>query len=178
MAQDPGPAYRVGRAVFWTFKVLGQLVLAYIAIVEAILVTGFVLRLFGANPSSDFVAFVYRSVDRIMEPFRGIFEPVTLGTTGADVDAVLDTSLLFAMIVYLLLFLGLQALLRWLEERLLRLEHERRVAEYRTAQQQAVTTRLATPAEVARLDELDALHERGQLTDEEFAAAKAAVLRG
>ena len=35
-----------------------------------------------------------------MERFRGIFTPIELGLTGNDVEAVLDTSVLFAMLVY------------------------------------------------------------------------------
>lgn len=74
---------------------------AYVVVTEVVLALGFVLLLFGANPDASFVAWVYRSMDRAMEPFRGIFTPIDLGLSGnKDVGAVLDTSVLFAMLVY------------------------------------------------------------------------------
>ena len=48
-----------------------------------------------------------------MAPFRGIFESVPLNG-----DSVLDTSVLFAMIVYGLAGLLLNALIDWLTQRL------------------------------------------------------------
>ena len=59
-----------------------------------------------------------------MSPFRGIFAPIELGTTANDVPAVLDTSILFAMIVYAIVLLGLRELIDWLTLRLLRARHE------------------------------------------------------
>ncbi len=49
-----------------------------------------------------------------MAPFRGIFEPVQLNG-----DSVLDTSVIFAMIVYSIVALFLHALIDWLTQRLL-----------------------------------------------------------
>src|SRR3954469_7363499 len=79
-----------------------------------ILVLGFFLLLFGANPDAAFAAWAYRSLDRVMAPFRGIFEAIPLNG-----DSVLDTSVLFAMIVYSIVGLALSALIHWLTDRLI-----------------------------------------------------------
>ena len=78
-------------------RVVGYLIYAYLVFVEIILFLGFFLLLFGANSSAGFVEWVYRSLDRAMRPFRGIFESIELGTTGNEVPAVFDTSIIFAM---------------------------------------------------------------------------------
>ncbi len=117
-----GPEHRERRAVLWVGRALAYVVYGYVILTEVILGLGFVLLLFGANPDPSFVAWVYRSMDRSMEPFRGIFSPIDLGTTGIDVEAVLDTSVLFAMIVYALVALALRALLDWLTGRISRID--------------------------------------------------------
>ena len=44
------------------------------SLINLVLLTlGFFLRLFGASTDAEFTRWVYRNVDRIMEPFRGIF---------------------------------------------------------------------------------------------------------
>jgi hypothetical protein len=94
-------------------KVLLWFVYAWVLIDLVLLALAFVLLLLGANPDAGFVEWVYRSVQRAMAPFRGMFEPVPL--TG---DSVLDTSLLFAMIIYSLVALAIRAALDWLTARL------------------------------------------------------------
>ena len=86
--------------------------------VEVILLIGFFLLLFGANPTAGFTQWAYRNLDRVMDPFRGIFSPIELGTTGNDVQATFDTSVLFAMIIYGILALVLGAVISWLSSRL------------------------------------------------------------
>lgn len=108
----------VRRYTVWTVRALSYLLYAYFVIVEIILFLGFILRLFGANPTSSFVEWVYRNLDRAMSPFRGMFEPIQVGVGGNDVPAVLDTSILFAMIVYAILVLALRALIDWLSYRI------------------------------------------------------------
>jgi hypothetical protein len=96
-------------------RLLAWVVYAYVLVTEAILGLGFLLLLFGANPDASFVAWAYRSLDRAMEPFRGMFTPIDLGLSGSqDVGAVLDTSVLFAMIVYAVLAWLISCLLGWL----------------------------------------------------------------
>jgi hypothetical protein len=88
-----------------------------VLVTQFILVQGFVLLLLGANPEPGYVQWAYRSLNRAMEPFRGIFTPVDFNG-----DAVLDTSILFAMFIYGVLILLIRALLDWLTFRLRRLE--------------------------------------------------------
>ena len=120
----------------WVARVVSYLVYFYLIVVEIILIIGFFLLLFGANPSAGFTQWAYRNLDRVMEPFRGIFTPIQLGTTSGNVDAVFDTSVLFAMIVYGILALVLGALTRWLSQRLRYLDAAEADAERRERQQQ------------------------------------------
>ncbi len=122
-----GTEHRERRAALWVGRALTYVVYAYVLVTEIILALGFVLLLFGANPAPSFVAWVYRSMDRAMEPFRGIFTPIDLGTSGGnDVESVLDTSVLFAMIIYAIVALALRALLDWLTSRIARIDETER----------------------------------------------------
>jgi uncharacterized protein YggT (Ycf19 family) len=94
-------------------KVLLWLVYAWLIVNLVLLVLAFVLLLLGANPTASFVEWVYRSVQRTMAPFRGMFEPITLNG-----ESVLDTSLLFAMIVYSLAVLFIRWAIDWLTAKL------------------------------------------------------------
>jgi hypothetical protein len=114
------------RALLWVGRALAYAVYAYIVVVEIILGLGFVLLLFGANPQASFVDWVYRSMDRAMEPFRGIFTPIDLGERANQVESVLDTSVLFAMIVYGIIAIAIRALLDWLTGRIGHLDQEDR----------------------------------------------------
>ena len=80
------------KAVVWIVRAISYLVYFYLIVVEIILFLGFFLLLFGANPSAGFTEWVYRNLDRVMAPFRGIFTPIELGTTSSDVPAVFETS--------------------------------------------------------------------------------------
>jgi uncharacterized protein YggT (Ycf19 family) len=95
---------RISKALLWVVYV-------WVVLNLVLLFLAFVLRLFGANPEAGFTEWVYRSVSRSMAPFRGIFEPITLSD-----QSVLDTSLLFAMIVYGLAALFLRAGIDWAGE--------------------------------------------------------------
>ena len=91
-----------------------------IVLVTAIVLTlAFFLRLAGANPEADFVEWVYRSAERAMRPFRGIFPTQPIGDA-----SVLDTSLLFAAVFYFVVALLVDILLRWLTQRLHREERD------------------------------------------------------
>ncbi len=117
-------SHRVQRITTAGAKLITFVVYAYVVLVEVILMLGFVLLLFGANPSSTFVAWVYRNLDRAMRPFRGIFEPVELGIAGNDIPAVIETSVIFAMVVYAILALVLAQLLHWLTVQLARIDDD------------------------------------------------------
>jgi hypothetical protein len=72
----------------------------------------FFLQLLGANPTSDFAAWVYRGAARVTAPFRGIFP--THAVTG---DSYLDVSLLFAIIMYGIFGLLISELIGWLDRK-------------------------------------------------------------
>lgn len=103
----------------WMARAIAYVVYAYVLITEFILLQGFLLKLLGANPGSSYVDWAYRSLERVMSPFRGIFEPVDL-----DGNAVLDTSIIFAMVIYGIVALLVRALLDWLTFRLQLLDSE------------------------------------------------------
>jgi hypothetical protein len=92
---------------------------------------------FGANPSAGFTQWAYGNLDRVMEPFRGIFTPIRLGTTSGNVDAVFDTSVVFAMIVYGIVAMVLRALTMGLSQRLQYLDAAEADAERREQQERA-----------------------------------------
>jgi uncharacterized protein YggT (Ycf19 family) len=101
-------------------RALTYLVYAFVLVALVLLLFGFVLLLFGANPDAPFAEWVYRGLKRVMAPFRGLFEPVPL-----DGRSVLDVSLLFAMIVYGLAALLLNALIEWLTGRIAEMGYAR-----------------------------------------------------
>ena len=94
-------------------RVLLWLIYAWVSIMLVLLFLTFILELAGANPTAGFVDWVYRSVERAMAPFRGIFEPVAFSG-----DSVLDGSVLFAMIVYAFVAMGLNVALEWMTNQL------------------------------------------------------------
>ncbi|MGI9598503.1 MAG: hypothetical protein ACR2QK_20220 [Acidimicrobiales bacterium] len=110
------------RVVAWLARALTYLIYFYVLVVEVVLMVGFVLLLVGANPSAGFTRWAYRNLEAAMEPFRGIFAPIELGVAGNDVPAVFDTSILFAMIVYGVVAIGLNAVISWLTNRIARIE--------------------------------------------------------
>jgi hypothetical protein len=105
------------RLVVWATRLISYIVYFYVMLVEIILLLGFILLLFGANPESGFVDWAYRNLDRVMEPFRGIFSPIVEeGET--EVPMVFDTSVLFAMVIYGIIALLLHAAIQWLTSRM------------------------------------------------------------
>ena len=126
------------KVVAWIARALAYVIYAYLIIVEIILILGFFLLLFGANPSSGFVSWAYRNLERVMEPFEGIFEPIEITTTSADVPAVFDTSVLFAMIIYGIFAILVSSLVHWLNRVVHRLDREEEEAERRRAYAEAI----------------------------------------
>jgi uncharacterized protein YggT (Ycf19 family) len=148
------PRQPTRRALLWGARALGYLVYAYVVVTEIILGLGFILLLFGANPNPSFVDWVYRSMGRAMEPFRGIFPPIDLGSAANnEVSSVFDTSVLFAMIIYAIVAFAVHAFIEWLTHRIQRLdaqdaEFRRQLAWQQAAradQGQAATPRLPVP---------------------------------
>lgn len=134
-------AIKAGQVLLW-------LVYVWVSITLVLLFLTFILELFGANPTAGFVEWVYRSTERAMAPFRGIFEPITLSD-----QSLLDISVLFAMIVYAFVALGLHAAIEWVT-RMLRRE-ERREKEHDLLEAQSIASgpghvvQLAGPAGLA-----------------------------
>jgi uncharacterized protein YggT (Ycf19 family) len=97
-------------------KVIVWIVYLFVLVALILLLIAFFLRLFGADPSAGFTDWIYRSVDEIMEPFRGIFPSEQLTDR-----SVLDFSLLFAVIVYAIFALIVHGIVDWVSNRLARL---------------------------------------------------------
>ncbi|HEY7439283.1 MAG TPA: hypothetical protein VIC35_07785 [Acidimicrobiia bacterium] len=115
-------AWGIGRAIVW-------LVYAFALIAIVIATLAFVLQLFGANPSSGFAQWVYRSANRVTAPFRGIFPSHTNG------NSTLDVSLLFAIIMYALFALLVHTLVDYMERRRAESVSRDRYEEQRQARQ-------------------------------------------
>ena len=98
--------------IVWAGRALAYLVYFFVTVALIVLTFGFFLLLFGANPDAAFAEWVYRSLDRVMAPFRGLFESIELNG-----KSVLDVSVLFAMIVYGIVALALRSLIDWLTYR-------------------------------------------------------------
>jgi hypothetical protein len=76
-----------------------------VGFVEILLGFRFVLKLFGANPTSGFVDFIYAITGLVTGPFDSIFG-VTKPAAG-DVKSVFEPSILVAAVVYLLVGWGI-----------------------------------------------------------------------
>ncbi len=97
------------RTTVWLVRAVTYLVFAFLVFTEAMLLQGFVLKLLGANPDAAYTQWAYRSLERVMDPFRGIFTAVEI-----DGNAVLDGSILFAMAIYGIIVLLVHLFLDWL----------------------------------------------------------------
>jgi uncharacterized protein YggT (Ycf19 family) len=100
------PVYRVSHILTW-------LVYAFAVSAIAFLTTAFVLELFNANESAPFVQWVDRATTILMQPFRGIF-PSAEAVNGS----VFDAALLFAILMYGFLAMGMHALLAWIDRKM------------------------------------------------------------
>jgi uncharacterized protein YggT (Ycf19 family) len=106
---------RLGKLVTW-------LVYAYLVIAVVILVLAFFLMLFNASTTAEFTQWVYRSADRVLQPFRGIFPTAQLGEQGS----VIDFAVLFAIIMYGIFAMIISTLVSWLDRKID--EHRRALA--------------------------------------------------
>jgi len=119
-------AWSIGRAVVW-------LVYAFTVAAIVIATIAFFLQLFGANPTANFVDWIYRSTARLMQPFRGIFPNQTFSD-----QSILNVSLLFAVFMYGLFALLVSELVGFLDRK--RAESAGR-DRYKEQQQQIVDLR-------------------------------------
>ncbi len=123
---------KVARVLLW-------LVYIWVTVTLVLLLLTFILELFAANPSAGFVDWVYRSVDKAMAPFSGIFQPIKLTD-----KSTLDTSVLFAMIVYGFVAIGLHVAIDWVTGLV-------RQAQRRRTQQAATAPTAVGPTHVVQL---------------------------
>lgn len=101
------PAYlSVGKVILWAM---------YVWIMFGIVVLG--LRVFllatSANETTPFVNFIYNTSATFLQPFRGIFPPKPVGTTG-----YLDVASIFAMIIYAFVGWGFSALIHYIQNKI------------------------------------------------------------
>jgi uncharacterized protein YggT (Ycf19 family) len=109
-------------ARYWLLRAAKAVVLfVYVVVLVnlVLLLLGFFLQLFGASTDAEFTRWVYRNVERVMEPFRGMFPSHAVSD-----QSVLDVSLLFAMIVYCIFGIALNALVAWLTAKLVLLRRQ------------------------------------------------------
>ena len=97
-----------------TSRVLTYIVYAFSLTAIVFLTIGFFLLLFGANSDVGFTQFIYKVAAEFLQPFRGIFPAHQVFDTG-----YFSTSALFAIIMYMLLALGLHALIAYITEKML-----------------------------------------------------------
>lgn len=76
-----------------------------LGVIEIMLAFRFVLKLFGANPSSGFVDFIYNVSGVLTAPFDNIFNVARADAN--DIKAIFEPSILVAAIVYALLAWGI-----------------------------------------------------------------------
>ncbi len=70
-------------------------------IIDALLLIRLVLKLLGANPHAGFASFTYGLTDFLLAPFHGLLPTFVSG------QSVLELSLVFAILIYSLIALGL-----------------------------------------------------------------------
>jgi hypothetical protein len=78
-----------------TIRTLTAIVAVAIVALETLLLFRFVFLLTGANPSNNFVDFIYDASNWLVDPFEGIADPSTSG------DGVFDPATVIAMAVVL-----------------------------------------------------------------------------
>ncbi|PIQ91746.1 MAG: YggT family protein [Parcubacteria group bacterium CG11_big_fil_rev_8_21_14_0_20_39_22] len=80
---------------FYSEDLIVKLVNFFVGLVETVLVLRLLLRLFGANPATPFVNWIYAMSSTLLEPFRGIFP-----TAPIEGGFAIEFSTLFAMVAY------------------------------------------------------------------------------
>lgn len=104
-------------------RAIVYVVYAFTIIAVVSLTFGFFLLLFGANPDTPFVQFVYNIANEFMAPFRGIFNTHPVGQTG-----YFSASALFAIIVYLVFAAAVSSLISYLNVKMVK--HQTELEDY------------------------------------------------
>lgn len=100
-------------------RVLTYCVYGYALVASAFLAVGFFLLLFSANSSTPFVHFVYEGALAFLAPFRGIFPVRQISETG-----YFSPSALFAIMMYIFLALGMNALINYVTLKMVTYQEE------------------------------------------------------
>ena len=100
-------------------RILTYFIYAYAITACVFLGIGFVMLLFGANPSAGFTQFIYNIASEFLQPFRGIFAPQQIST-----NAYFSPSALFAIIIYMMSAMGLHALVAYITVKIVTREEE------------------------------------------------------
>jgi uncharacterized protein YggT (Ycf19 family) len=128
-------------------RVLVWLAYAFFVAAMIILVLAFFLQLFNASTSAEFTQWVYRSANRLMEPFRGIFPQQTVGESGS----IVNFAMAFAIIMYGIFALLVHALVDWLDRKILqrRSENQREAARAQATGYQQQAAAVQQPGQAA-----------------------------
>jgi uncharacterized protein YggT (Ycf19 family) len=90
-------------------RIMTYLVYAFFIIATVFLTLGFLLLLFGANPNTSFVRFVYHFAAEFLTPFRGIFPTHQISDRG-----YFSAAGLFAIIFYGIAAMAIHALINYI----------------------------------------------------------------
>lgn len=93
-----------------SYQTAGYLVYFIFGLLEILLAFRFVFKLFGANPSTGFVDFIYNLSAIFVAPFEGIFN--ISQAKGDVITSIFEPATLVALIVYAVLAWGIVALIR------------------------------------------------------------------
>ena len=96
--EPPQKVFEQKKTIFRFYQIIWYI----LGVIETLLVIRFVLRAFGANPFTGFVAFVYGITNPLTLPFQGIF-----GSSGNNSQYVIEWSTVVAIVVYALVAYGL-----------------------------------------------------------------------
>ena len=94
-------------------------VYGYALVASTFLGIAFVLLLFGANQTTPFVQFIYKTATEFGQPFRGIFPTHPVGETG-----YFSSSALFAIAMYLIIAAALHSLIAYITAKMVVHEEE------------------------------------------------------
>jgi uncharacterized protein YggT (Ycf19 family) len=95
----------------WVARALVWLVYAFASVACILLLIAFFLQLTGANPAAPFAAWVYRSSDDLLQPFRSLYPTERFHNSQSE----LNLSVVFAIFMYGLFAVLLACALGWLD---------------------------------------------------------------
>ena len=98
-----------------SYQTAGYLIYFVFGLLEVLLAFRFVFKLFGANPSTGFVDFIYNLSAIFITPFAGIFN--TSLAKGDVTTSIFEPATIVAIIVYAVLAWGIVALIRLMSGR-------------------------------------------------------------